>query len=198
MGRDKALLPWPPAPLDLAAVPGQTLLTASIRALHPFAQHVVVVAGENINALAPLVSTCSAILAHNPAPGRGQFSSLQIGLSRVLDLGYDAVILTPVDAPPLHAASLARLHAAFGQALVAGRGAVAPEHNGKHGHPLFASHMLIDAFLSAPVSSNARAVRQAHAEAITYLSIDDPLIAAEMNTPAEYAALAPLVSVQSR
>lgn len=196
MGRDKALLPWPPAPLDAPSPPDRTLLTASIRALHPFAQHVVVVAGENINELAPLVSASGAVLAHNPAPERGQFSSLQIGLRRVLDLGYDAVILTPVDAPPLNSTTLERLRAAFHTALDEGRWAVAPERNGKHGHPLFAARALLDAFLNAPVSSSARAVRQAHAESITYLSFDDPLIAVEVNTPAQYAALAPLIRPQ--
>lgn len=197
MGRDKALLPWPPAPLDAPVALDRTLLSASIRALQPFVQQVVVVAGRNMDALAPVISGCGAVLAHNPAPERGQFSSVQIGLRRALDLGYGTVALTPVDAPPLRSASLEQLSAAFEDALASGRWAVAPERKGRHGHPLFASPMLVEAFLNAPISSSARAVRQTHAGAIVYLPLNDPLIGAEMNTPEEYAALAPLVSVHS-
>jgi molybdenum cofactor cytidylyltransferase len=190
MGRDKALLPWPPAPLDEAPATGETLLSATIRALQPFTREVIVVAGKNLKALAPIVSACGAILAHNPQPGRGQFSSLQIGLRRVVELGCEAVVLTPVDAPPLQKSTLNCLLAAFDAALSEGRWAVAPEYNGKHGHPLWASRPLIEAFLQAPVTSNARAVRHAHAQSIEYLPVDDALVGAEMNTPAEYAALA--------
>lgn len=198
MGRDKALLPWPLGRLDSQALPEATLLAASIRALQSITQQIIVVAGKNIDELTPITSAHSAILAHNPAPERGQFSSLQIGLRRVIDLGYDAAALTPVDAPPLHPSTLTLLHAAFEAALAQGLWAIAPEHNGKHGHPLFASRKLIDAFLHADVAGNARAVRQHHAEFIQYLDVDDPLAGAEMNTPQEYAALATLINEQAR
>jgi molybdenum cofactor cytidylyltransferase len=198
MGRDKALLPWPPQHLDSQELPESTLLSASIRAMQPIAQQIVVVAGKNIDTLAPNVSTGSAILAHNPAPERGQFSSLQIGLRRIVDLGYEAVALTPVDAPPLHPATLTLLRAAFEAALAQGLWAIAPVHNGKRGHPLFAARKLIDALLHADIASNARAVRQHHAEFIQYLDVDDPLVGAEMNTPQEYAALAALINGQAR
>ena len=86
-----------------------------------------------------------------PAPERGQFSSLQIGLRELLDRGCNAAMITPVDCPPLGSASLERLHHAFLGALTAGFWAVAPENDGKHGHPLLVSRELIDAFLKAPV-----------------------------------------------
>ncbi len=197
MGRDKALLPWPPAPFDeapAAAATGETLLSAAIHALQPFTREVVVVAGKNAKALAPIISACGAILAHNPQPEGGQFSSLQIGLRRVVELGYEAVVLTPVDAPPLQKPTLNRLRAAFDAALRARRWAVAPEYNGKHGHPLWAGRALIEAFLQAPVTSNARAVRLAHAQPVEYLPVDDALVGAEMNTPEEYAAFAGISS----
>jgi molybdenum cofactor cytidylyltransferase len=198
MGRDKALLPWPPADPDSQASPESTLLAASIRALQPITQQIIVVGGNNIDELAPIASAHGAVLAHNPAPERGQFSSLQIGLRRVVELGYEAVALTPVDAPPLHRTTLTLLHTVFDEAIARGLWAIAPEHNGKHGHPLFAARKLIDAFLHADIASNARAVRQLHAELIQYLQVDDPLAGAEMNTPQQYAALAALIGGQAR
>ncbi len=185
MGRDKALLPWPP---NNSA--GQTMLSAAIAALQPFVESVLVVAGANAESLAPVVAACGASLAINPAPERGQFSSLQVGLRAALDRGCHAAMITPVDCPPLSAASLRALHAAFAQALERGQWAVAPVNNGKRGHPLLAGRELIQAFLRAPVTSNAREVRRACAQHIEYVPVPDPLLTADMNTPEQYAATA--------
>src|SRR5579862_2015484 len=85
MGRDKALLPWPPSAID-----GQTLLTSSIDALKPFAESVIVVAGKNLQSLRPIAEAHGAVLVENPEPERGQFSSLQVGLREVIALGCEA------------------------------------------------------------------------------------------------------------
>ena len=86
-----------------------SLLSAAIHALQPFTTAVIVVAGKNIRNLAPIVAACQAELVHNPAPERGQFSSFQIGLRAAVDRGFSAVMLAPVDCPPLSAASLENL-----------------------------------------------------------------------------------------
>ena len=185
MGRDKALLPWPP---DNST--GQTHLSAAIAALKPFAESVLVVAGANADRLAPVAAACGVSLAVNPAPERGQFSSLQVGLRAALDRGSNAAMITPVDCPPLRAASLQALHAAFAPALQRGQWAVAPVHNGKSGHPLLAGPELIEAFLRAPVSSNARQVKRACAGQIECVPVPDPFLRADMNTPEQYAATA--------
>jgi molybdenum cofactor cytidylyltransferase len=188
MGREKALLPWPPAERDAAATNGQTLLSASIAALRPATDAVIVVAGKNAAALAPVVAAGGAMLVENPDPDRGQFSSLQTGLREVVRRGYEAVMITPVDCPPLTAGTLMQLCAAFAEATAAGRWAVAPENHGKHGHPLLASRRLIDAFLNAPVTSSAREIKHACEDSIEYVAVDEPLLSVDLNTPEEYAA----------
>lgn len=189
MGRDKALLPWPGAASG-ASAGGETLLSAAIRALQPFVEAVIVVGGRNAESIAPLVAECGAMLARNPAPERGQFSSMQVGLRAALDRGYGATMITPVDCPPLSAASLRALCAAFEEALKHGRWAVAPENNGKRGHPLLAGSELIEALVNAPVTSNAREVKRGCAQYFEYVAVPDPLIHADMNTPEQYAATA--------
>jgi len=188
MGSDKALLPWPPQGTGLAAANGPTLLSAGILALQPFTQAVIVVAGRNAELLAPSVEANGAILICNPAPERGQFSSLQTGLHEVLTLGHSAAMITPVDCPPLRAASLELLRAAFQRALARCLWAVAPENNGKHGHPLLINHDLIEALLAAPVTGNAREVLHANAQRIEYIPVPDALAKAGLNTPQDYAA----------
>lgn len=184
MGRDKALLPWPPDPKST------TLLSAAIAALKPFARAVIVVAGHNENNLAPIIDACGAMLVRNPAPENGQFSSMQIGLRSAVDASYENAMITPVDCPPLSAPSLARLRDTFEQARARGAWAVAPENNGRRGHPLIAGRELIEAFLAAPATSNAREVKHAHAEKFEYISVPDPLLAADLNTPEDYAEAA--------
>ncbi len=191
MGRDKALLPWPPSAPGAPATGTGTLLSASIEALKPFTESVIVVAGKNVAVLAPIAAAHGAFLVENPAPERGQFSSLQIGLGEAVARRFDAAMITLVDCPPLRYASLQKLRAAFDAAIRRGMWGVAPEHGGKRGHPLIAGSALMDAFLAAPVTSNARAVRRRHDELIELVPVPDALLTVDMNTPDEYAALAP-------
>jgi molybdenum cofactor cytidylyltransferase len=193
MGTDKALLPWPPANTS-----GATLLSAVIAALKPFTGKIVVVAGNNADSLAPIIASNGASMALNPAPERGQFSSMQIGLREVLTRGCDAAMITPVDCPPLSATSLTLLREAFEHALARGCWAVAPECNGKRGHPLIAGRALIDAFLSAAPTSNAREVKHAHAQYFEYVRVPDLHLTADMNTPEEYAAASAVANQRAR
>jgi molybdenum cofactor cytidylyltransferase len=188
MGKDKAMLPWPP-PVSGATTPcGGTLLSSAISAFAPRHRAVVVVGGNNADPIAALVASCGAHLVRNPDPSRGQFSSLQIGLGAILDYGCDSVMFTPVDCPPLAPSSLTLLQEAFERALTRGLWAVAPEHGGRHGHPLLISRELIDAFINAPVSSNAREILRARPDRIEYIPVSDDLTLSGMNTPEEYAA----------
>ncbi len=185
MGRDKALLPWPPDD----PVAGQTMLSAGILALRPLVHAVIVVAGRNAANLFPVAAACGASLARNPVPERGQFSSMQVGLSAALASGCDAALVTPVDCPPVSARTLELLCASFAQALARGKWAVAPESHGRHGHPLVAGRELIDAFLAAAASSSAREVKHAHEKMIEYIPVSEPLLGIDLNTPEQYAAL---------
>ena len=64
-----------------------------------------------------------------------------------------------------------------------------PEYQGKHGHPILLGREMLEAFLKAPEISNARDVEHAHQSEIEYLPVDDPLVALNVDTPEEYAAL---------
>jgi molybdenum cofactor cytidylyltransferase len=189
MGRDKALLPWPPlAPSSPGAPPGSTILTSTIQALSAYCDLVIVVVGKNREALESLVYANAAFLAVNPAPERGQFSSLQIGLQEVLKQGRDAALITLVDHPPPRHETLARLTDAFGNRPHQ-TWALIPEHQGTHGHPILIGREMIEAFLRAPATSNAREVEHAHQPNLSYFSIDDPRVTTNVDTPQDYASL---------
>jgi molybdenum cofactor cytidylyltransferase len=191
MGRDKALLPWPP-PSAGSATSTDTFLSAAIRLFFSHVDVVLVVVGKNEAALAPVIYANGASLVVNPDPARGQFSSLRVGLREVLNRGRDAAIITLVDRPPVRMETLETLEAAFEQATATTtqrKWAVIPEYQNKHGHPILAAREMIEAFLRAPESSSARDVEHAHQNEIEYVPIDDPLVALNVDTPEQYAAL---------
>ena len=125
----------------------------------------------------------------NPEPERGQFSSLQTGLQEVLNRGRDAALITLVDRPPVAAATIETLETSFEHALHNSKWAAVPEYQGKHGHPFLAGRELIEAFLKAPPESSAREVMHAHQDKVAYVTVEDPLVVANVNTPEQYAAL---------
>ena len=187
MGTDKALLPWPPAACG-AAPAGQTFLSAAIRGLDLFSDKVIVVVGKNENNLAPVVYANGASLVRNPDPDRGQFSSLQVGLQEVLNEGRDSAMVTLVDRPPANTSTLQTLCSAFTDAA-SDIWAVVPEFNGKHGHPYLVAREMIEAFLKAAPTANARDIEHQNLPHIAYVAVDDPLVISNVDTPEEYAAL---------
>jgi molybdenum cofactor cytidylyltransferase len=188
MGRDKALLPWPP-PAGGQAPSAGTFLSAAIRSLSLATEFVVVVVGKNETTLAPVIYAQGASLVVNPDPSRGQFSSLQVGLHEVLNHGRDAAMVTLVDRPPVNPTSVQTLRAAF-EAADQNVGAVVPEFSGKHGHPYLIGREMIEAFLRVPATSVARDIEHQHQDHIQYVRVDDPLVALNINTPEDYAGLA--------
>jgi molybdenum cofactor cytidylyltransferase len=186
MGRDKALLPWPPASEQLSS--NETFLSSAIRSLSPCTDFVLVVAGANETTVAPIAYAHGASVVVNPDPSRGQFSSLQIGLREVLNRGRDTAIITLVDRPPAAMGTVQTLREAF-EAAEQKIWAVVPEFSGRHGHPYVAGRDLIERFLREPSSGNAREVEHRHQDHIQYAAVADPFVTLNVNTPEDYDAL---------
>jgi molybdenum cofactor cytidylyltransferase len=187
MGTDKALLPWPP---QVAATPPSkdTFLSAAIHSLMQATDFVVIVAGKNESALAPIAYANGASIVTNPDPDRGQFSSLQVGLHEVLNRGRDAAVITLVDRPPVGATTVQLLRDAF-EAAPQSIWAVVPEISGKHGHPYLVGRELIEKFLQSPPTASARDIEHSFQVHIQYVAVSDPFVALNINTPDDYAAL---------
>jgi len=190
MGRDKALLPWPPVAEGMPAV--NTFLGATIDLLQGYSDLVIVVAGKNAPALAPVIYAHAAFLTVNREPERGQFSSLQAGLQEVLNQGRDAAFIALIDRPPVLPGTLQQLRDAF---LYADPEiwAVIPEvtrgEQVVHGHPILIGREMMHAFLHAPVTSTAREIEQQCRQHIQYVPVDDPRLGMNVDTPEDYARL---------
>ena len=176
MGTDKALLSWR----------GTTFLGGAIEVLGPQTDLVIVVGGKNAPHLEPLVDTAGAYLIVNREPQRGQFSSLRLGVQEVLNRGRDAAIIALVDRPPASAATIALLKQRFQERAAEGIWAVVPRYGDRNGHPLVVGREMIHAFLSAPVTATAREVEHANQRRIDYVTVDDPLVVLNVDTPEDY------------
>ena len=167
-----------------------TFLSAAIRLFFSHVDLVLVVAGKNEAALAPVVYANGASLVVNPDPERGQFSSLQVGLQEVLNRGRDAAMVTLVDRPPVRTETIestrARIRAGY---LQPQEWAVIPEYQGNHGHPVLLAREMITEFLKAPETSIERDIEHAHQNEIQYVPVDDPALAVNVDTPEQYASL---------
>ena len=190
MGRDKALLPWPPVAEGAPAV--NTFLGAMIDLLQQESDLVIVVAGKNVAELEPIVDAHGAFVVVNSEPERGQFSSLQVGLRDVLNRGRDAAFLVPVDRPPVLPATVRDLREAF-LASDTDIWAVVPEvlRDGAavHGHPILVGREMMEQFLRAPTDSIARDIEHRRQPHIRYIRVQDARVAANIDTPEDYGKL---------
>jgi CTP:molybdopterin cytidylyltransferase MocA len=190
MGRDKALLPWPPVADGTPAV--NTFLGAMIDLFQAECDMVLVVAGQNAESLEPVADAHNAFLVVNPKPERGQFSSIQIGLREVLNRGRDAAFLTPVDRPPVLPGTVQSLRATFLEAEL-DVWAVVPEVSREaeklHGHPILIGREMIEQFLRAPATAVARDIEHAHQRHVLYVPVADERVASNIDTPDQYERL---------
>ena len=190
MGRDKALLPWPPLSEGItASAYAGTFLSGQIELLQRYSDLVIVVAGNNIERIRPIAYSAAASVVRNPAPELGQFSSLQCGLQEVLNRGRDAAVVVLVDRPPAADATLKKLRSAFSEAVGRGIWAIVPEFDGRHGHPIVVGREMISAFLAALPTATAREVEHANQEHVEYVPVEDPLVVMNIDTPADYERL---------
>jgi molybdenum cofactor cytidylyltransferase len=178
MGRPKALLPWKTG----------TFLSEGIRALNAHTDMVIVIAGKHADLIRPMVEANAGFMVVNEDPGRGQFSSLQLGLQEVLNKGRDAAIVTLVDRPPALSSTITLLKNDFmaESDLV---WAVVPEFEGKHGHPIVVGREMITALLEAPPDANAREIEHANQPHIKYVAVEDPLVTVNVDTPEDFDRL---------
>ena len=190
MGRDKALLPWPPVPEGAPAA--NTFLGATIDLLQAYSELVIVVAGDNGPTITPVAYAHGAFLAVNRHPERGQFSSLQVGLQEVLNHGRDAAFIALIDRPPVLPRTLKSLREAFLEAAPEVWALVPELKRGDeviHGHPILIGREMIEAFRLAPATTTAREIEHQYQQHIRYIPVDDPRLAMNVDTPEDYARL---------
>jgi molybdenum cofactor cytidylyltransferase len=125
----------------------------------------------------------SVDLVTNPDPGRGPFSSLQVGLS-VVDAGESTFVLpvdVPVPSPPVWSALEAALDAAE---------AAVPVQDGRGGHPVLLGPAFVATLLSRSDPAGSRLDdelrRLADAGLVARVPVDDPRVRLNLNAPGDW------------
>ena len=116
----------------------------------------------------------------------GQLSSVLAGLAAADRPGVRGILVTPVDAPMITAATVAELIRAFqsSHALI-----VRAVHQGRHGHPVIFSRAVFANLRRADPAQGARAVLRAHADRVVNIDVEDPGVLGDVDTPDDYRAL---------
>ncbi len=164
---------------------GRTFLACAIAALHDAGVvDVVVVAGHAPDAVrASLPRDRSATLLCNPAPHRGQLSSLKVALAAQLDAldPAAATVVALVDHPAVRPATVATLVAAWRASPDAA--IVVASHGGERGHPVLFARSVWRELLATPDELGARAVVRASSARVRVVEVDDPGILIDVDTP---------------
>ena len=170
----KALLPWLGRPL----IRYQLEQIAKVGA-----ETVVVVTGFHARRVAAHAARFPGVQAmENPDPARGRSSSIAVGVS-ALPESLTAFAVINVD-QPCSAAALGRLFAV----QTAGDQAITiPRYRGQRGHPpVFAGSLREAVMRVREETQGLKAITRAHRAETRYVDLDDPGIAWNLNTPADY------------
>ena len=122
-------------------------------------------------------------MLRNPAPERGQLSSLLVALKAVDHPGVGAMLVTLVDLPLV---SPATVHAVLEGYRRTGAPIVRPARNGRHGHPILFDRSLFDELRRADPALGAKPVVRAHAADGLEIEIEDDGAFADVDTPEDY------------
>jgi CTP:molybdopterin cytidylyltransferase MocA len=117
----------------------------------------------------------------NPQPDEGQLTSLLAGLAAVEAPGVDGVLVTLVDVPLITAATVRLL---CERAIVSPAAVVRAVHGGRHGHPVIFKRTLFAGLQRADPAVGAKAVMRA--ATIEDVTVDDPGVVEDVDTPADY------------
>jgi len=154
----------------LADLHGEPLLEHTLRCLldAPVFSVVLVVAPEHSLNTVPATHDQRVTLVVNPAPDRGMFSSVLVGLASIpRDC---AALVLPADMPFVHVdtvASLVAAHAQQGDAVVA-------SYRGRRGHPLIVPPHVWLSLLAERPESNLKAALADAGVVLREVSVDDP------------------------
>jgi len=179
MGRAKALLPIGP---DLFVTRlCQTMASAGI-------DDTVVVTGAATREIGDALRAAGLQprVVENPAPERGQLSSLLVGLGLADRPGVEAVLVTLVDVPLVAASTVAAMIEAWRTTHAP---LVRPVRAGRHGHPVLFARALFDELRHADAGQGAKAVVRAHAQDGVDVRVDDEGATLDIDTPEDYERL---------
>jgi molybdenum cofactor cytidylyltransferase len=162
---------------------GTPIGLASLRILQAALPHVVVVLRPDDHAVASLFDGSGAQTVVCPDADRGMGYSLATGVAH--EAHAQGWVVALADMPRLRSETIRSVAAALTQ----NGGIVVPYFQSERGHPVGFSQQFKDELLALHGDSGARAILQAHPDAVHRLDLDDPGIVQDIDTPADLQRL---------
>ena len=144
-----------------------------------------IVLGNSARIIQPVLKDWPADVRINPDPGRGQLSSIQLGLSS-LHPSSQAAMIWPVDQPGVSEDLVRRLAQIFvqSQSLI-----VLPKHGDRRGHPAIFHRALFPEFMETPLTDGPKNILLRHHENTAVLPTMEAAAVEDIDTPADYKSL---------
>ncbi len=176
-------------PKCLISIDGQPLLSRSLAALKAAGiTRTVVVTGNYAERIEPLVDPAQAHIIRNPAPERGQGSSVRLGLEALISAGLcEAVIIALADQPLVGQPEFATLLTAFRQ-RPPGCSAVYPAVDGQRGNPVVLEGALVARLVAAGKAGAVRQYIDQHPAQVHVLDSANPAFVTDLDTRDDVAA----------
>jgi molybdenum cofactor cytidylyltransferase len=171
----------------LARVGPQPLVALAADALLASGLHsVVVVTGNDANAVRAALAGRALRFAHQPDWALGMASSLRAGVE-ALPPAIAGALIALGDMPAVSPDSVRALVAALDPA--AGRTICVPIARGERGHPVLFAAQHFAELRALAGDSGARALLERHAERVARVAVDDAGVLVDVDTPEALAAL---------
>jgi CTP:molybdopterin cytidylyltransferase MocA len=175
-GYIKALLP----------VHGESFLERIVRSMSSVhVDEILVVLGCRHGEIERAVNLKDAQFVINSEWRKGQLSSLRAGVQR-LSSGSRGIIFTPVDHPLVEISTYERLIDTWRREE--GR-IVIPTYRGRKGHPALFPERVFNKILHEELPGGARDIIYQEKERTVFLSVDDPGVVFDIDTPDDYKRL---------
>lgn len=175
MGQDKLLLDDGHSPVIAQTV--TCLMAANLASP-------LIVVGDNGPAIAAATSHWALPLVYNPQAASGMASSIRAGLRLVPDR-WDGVFIILGDMPGVQPATLQKLVAHF--APDAGHDIIIPTYQGQRGNPLLWGRRHFERLAGLSGDRGAKALLDELTEAIIEVTVEDPGILLDIDTPEAWA-----------
>jgi molybdenum cofactor cytidylyltransferase len=175
MGAFKPLLPFGPKTVLESCV--DYLLDGGV-------ETVVVVVGQNGNAIRESLQHLPIRIVLNPNPESEMSDSIKLGV-RELAADTQATFITPADHPAVSPAVVVELANEWRKS----RKILVPEFQGRGGHPVLIDLSLRDNLLNLDSSRGLRGLFEARANLVKRVPVNCPFVARDLDTWDDYRAL---------
>ena len=175
MGREKILLPFR----------GSTILETILQTLgRAGVSTIVAVLRPDLPEAAERARRGGAVVVTNPRPEDEMLVSIRLGLEAI-STDPDAVFVWPADHPAVSAAAVRLLADRADPART-----LLPTYLSRRGHPALIGRELLSEIARIPPEEGLRRLWRIRSDAIREIAVEDPGVIRNVDTPADYDALA--------